>query len=53
MIQLIRQLIYINKETGLPMRDCENSNDKYNSIREFYFEFNTVDEKTLEELFNK
>lgn len=35
------------------MRDCENSNDKYNSIREFYFEFNTVDEKTLEELFNK
>lgn len=45
--------VYINKETGLPMRDCENSNDKYNSIREFYFEFNTVDEKTLEELFNK
>lgn len=43
-------IVYINNENGLPLRVYQQSNDGYNTIMEFTFEFNAVDEDVLDEL---
>lgn len=47
----INDYVYINKETGLPVRVCsQQSNGGYSVIQEFLFEMNTITDEIISEL---